>query len=387
MNFETISIIIFILILGLLVFLKRKRMEVQKFLFPLIYILIWRGELGIKKMDFFAKKFRKPLKYIGYLSIFIGFLGMGVIVFGLVKSLLDIILKPEAIAGVGLVLPIKAKGIFYVPFFYWIISIFVLAIVHEFSHGVFAKYVKLKVKSSGFAILGLLAPIIPAAFVEPDEKEMIKRPVKDQLMVYSAGPFANILTALLVILLMIFVFTPITDNMMTYNGVEVNSLIEGYPAFNAGITEGEIINSIDGQKIILSSEFSSILSSKNPNDIVNIITNKGQYLITLVASPSDESKPYLGVYVSQSGDIKESYGKIFPLVIMWVIGLLYWLYVLNLGIGLFNLVPLGPLDGGRMLLVVLEKYFKKDLAKKMWKFVSLFFLVLILSNLIFAFIR
>jgi membrane-associated protease RseP (regulator of RpoE activity) len=387
MNFETISIIIFILALGVLVFSKRKKMEVQKVLFPLIYILIWRGSLGIKKMEFFAKKFHKPLKYIGYLSIFIGFIGMGLITFGLVKSLLDIFLKPEALAGVGLVLPIKAKGVFYVPFFYWIISIFVLAIVHEFSHGVFAKWAKLKVKSSGFAILGLLAPIIPAAFVEPDEKMMLKKSRRDQLMIYSAGPFANVVTAFLVVLLMIFVFTPLTNNMMSYNGVEVNSLIEDYPAAIAGITSGEIISSIDGQEVMLSSEFSSILASKNPNDVVNIVTDKGEYSVTLVESPEDSSKPYLGIYVSQSGDIKKSYGKILPAIIIWIIGLLYWLYVLNLGIGLFNLVPLGPLDGGRMLLVVLEKYFKKDLAKKIWKYVSLFFLILILTNLIFAIIR
>ena len=78
--------------------------------------------------------------------------------------------KPAASSGVGLVLPFKAKGVFYVPFFYWIISIFVIAVVHEFSHGLIARANNIKVKSSGFAFLALLVPIIPAAFVEPDEK-------------------------------------------------------------------------------------------------------------------------------------------------------------------------------------------------------------------------
>ena len=387
MNVETILIIIFVLVLFLLVFLKRKSMQIQKVFFPLIYVLVWRGKWGIKKMEVFAEKFRKPLKWIGYVSIVLGFLGMLLITYGLFKSLVDIILKPEAIAGVGLVLPIKAKGVFYVPFFYWIISIFVLAIVHEFSHGVFAKFVKLKVKSSGFAILGLLVPIIPAAFVEPDEKKIVKRPMKDQLMVYSAGPFANIITALLVVLLMLSVFSPITNNMMDYKGVEINSLIEDYPAFNSGISEGEVINSIDSVDVVRSSEFSSILDSKKPGDVLSVVTDKGEYSVTLAANPDDSSKPYMGVYVSQSGDVKDSYGKVFPSVIIWIMGLLYWLYVLNLGIGLFNLVPLGPLDGGRMLLVVLEKFFDKNKAKKIWKYVSLVFFILIISNLLFAIIR
>ena len=167
-------------------------MQVQKLFFPLIYILMWRTKLGLKFMDSFANKFKGLLRFLGYISIIVGFLGMAFIMFSLIQNFLSIITKPEALPGVGLVLPIKAKGVFYVPFFYWIISIFILAVVHEFSHGIYARLCNLKVKSSGFAVFSLLVPIIPAAFVEPDEKKMIKKSVKDQLMIYSAGPFANV---------------------------------------------------------------------------------------------------------------------------------------------------------------------------------------------------
>ena len=85
--------------------------------------------------------------------------------------------------------------------------------------------------------------------------------------------------------------------------------------------------------------------------------------------------------------IRDSLGAFIPAVVIWFYGFLYWLYLLNLGIGLFNLVALGPIDGGRMLLVALKKCFKKEKAEHYWKVISVFFLVLIVANILFAFIR
>ena len=53
---------------------------------------------------------------------------------------------------------------------------------------------------------------------------------------------------------------------------------------------------------------------------------------------------------------------------------------------MFNLLPLGHVDGGRMLLVALQRYFDEKKALRIWKVVSFAFLVLILVNLGFAFI-
>src|SRR3989338_5431196 len=117
---------------------------------------------------------------------------MILISYGLINNIYVIFTKPEATPGVGLVLPFKAKGVFFVPFFYWMISLFVIAIVHEFSHGLIARANNLKVKSSGFAFVGLIVPIIPAAFVEPDEKELRKRLHREQLNVFSSGPLSNV---------------------------------------------------------------------------------------------------------------------------------------------------------------------------------------------------
>ena len=190
-EFETIAAVLFLIILTFFVFLKRKNLDTKQIIPYFLYFSMYKTTWGLRLMNSLAKKYRKPMLYLGYFGIFVGFIGMILISYGLINNIYILFTKPEAAPGVGLVLPFKAKGIFYVPFFYWIISIFVIATVHEFSHGLIAIANKLKVKSSGFAFLALIVPIIPAAFVEPDEKELRKRPHKQQLSIFAAGPFRS----------------------------------------------------------------------------------------------------------------------------------------------------------------------------------------------------
>ena len=125
-------------------------------------------------------------------------------------------------------------------------------------------------------------------------------------------------------------------------------------------------------------------------------TDKGNYDIKLASNPQNSSLPYLGVYVRQDIFVNQSfekrYGSFVTNAVLWfngrpyVPGLFYWLIVLNLGIGLFNLIPIGPIDGGRMLNAVLFKYFKKERAAKIARLISSFFLMLILINIAMGFL-
>tara|TARA_Y100000310_G_C20695243_1_gene825205 strand:- start:739 stop:1791 length:1053 start_codon:yes stop_codon:yes gene_type:complete len=350
---------------------------------------MYRTKFGLNAMDKWAGKFNKTMKYVGYLGIAIGFIGMIFLSFTLIQNLYNLFITPEAAPGVGLVLPFKAKGVFYVPFFYWIISIFIIALVHEFAHGIIARAHGIKVKSSGFAFLAVLVPIIPAAFVEPDEKILRKRPYKQQLSVFAAGPLANIILAFAVLGLMI----PLVNGIVEKEGVEITGFIEDekkFPAEAAGIGAGEVVIEIDGSKISTTKNFIEIMEGKKPGTSIKLKTNRTSYNIVLTENPEDKNKGYLGVYVRQSSKIKESlkekYGKYLLAGAMWVIGLFNWLVILNLGIGLFNLVPIGPLDGGRMLQLVLHKFLDKKKGDKVWYYISMTFLVIVLANIGFAFI-
>jgi len=392
MNIQSISAIIFMLLMLLFLVIKRKKIDIQKiFLFPLLYFAMYRTKIGLNFMDKFAKKLSRPLKHIGYFAIFIGFFGMIMITYALVKNAYNLLTKPGAAPGAALVLPFEVKGAFYVPFFYWISAIFIIALVHEFSHGIFARKYDMRIKSSGFAFLGIILPIIPAAFVEPDEKELRKRPAKEQLSVFAAGPFANILLAFVVVGIAALVTPLVASNIIDQEGVLVTGVMDNYPAKEAGITGREIIRMIDKVEITNTINFSNILKTKNPGDTISLETDKSTYNIQLAENPQDKSKAYLGVYVQQNTDINPDfigkYGKTTATIILWLMGLLYWLYVLNLGIGLFNLAPMGPLDGGRMLLVGLQQFMKEEKAVKWWKNIGIFFLALVLINIMFAFVR
>ncbi|HLC60808.1 MAG TPA: site-2 protease family protein [Candidatus Nanoarchaeia archaeon] len=446
LDFQTIAAIIFVVILTLVLFLNRKKLETT-FLVPyLIYFSMYKTKLGLNLMDSLSKKFRRTTIYLGYFGIFIGFLGMIAISYGLISNIFAFFTKPGAATGVGLVLPIKGKGIFYVPFFYWIISIFVIAVVHEFSHGWIARAHNIKVKSSGFAFLGggfrlvglvsiiislfiktknnlifdfnsnfldyskpefwiiigiiLLAssyikkiselngiPIIPAAFVEPDEKALRKRPHSQQLSVFAAGPLANIITGFIFLLLAIFMLTPIITAAIEPNGVKVTDFVKGnatYPAESSGIKIGETIQQIGSTQTPYVENLSQILRSKKPGDVVTLTTDKSFYQVKLAKNPENESSAYIGAYLEQSTKIKESvqskYGEFLPNAGLWFYGLFITLFILNLGIGLFNLVPLGPLDGGRMLQLPLQKYFGEENGKKIWVYIGLIFLAIIIIN-------
>ena len=395
MDIQSIAAIIFILGMVYFLYKKREHVSFQKIAFPVLYFVMYRTKRGLKFMEGTAKRFPRLLKWLAYAGVAIGFLGMAFITYSLVYNLVRILVTPAATAGVALVLPFKVKGSFYVPFFYWLISIFVLAVIHEFSHGVMSRVHGVRIKSSGFAFLGIFVPILPAAFVEPDEKQMRKKSTGAKLSVFAAGPFSNILFAAIVALLFMLVFTPLAGAIFEPSGVEIAGYVSGenisYPAEQANIQVGEVITKINSIDISSVDNFTLALNSTKPGDTINVQTNVSGYTLTLAEDPEVVNKSYLGIFVKQKLEIndgfKEKYGSYATGALIWIIGLFYWFYVLNLGIGLFNLVPVGPLDGGRMLKTVLEKYLREDIAFKVWKLIGTIFLFVIIASIALAFVK
>jgi len=391
MSIDGFAAIIFVILLGLFLWKKRHNVELQRALFPILYVVMYRSSFGLKSMDKLAQKFPRTLKFLGYVSIVLGFIGMALICYQLVISTADVFVSKEGVPGIQPVLPIEAKGVFFVPFLYWILSIFLLAVVHEFSHGVLARVHKIPVKSSGFAFLCLLLPVVPAAFVEPDEKVVKKRPYRQQLSVFAAGPISNMFFALA--MLGVFVLlSPALTAAFDSKGVELVKVSEDGPAFAAGLRDGDIIASLNDAQITAVENMTKILNSSAPGEQLTINTANSSFTVTLAANPKNESKAFLGVQTRTHLVAKEEfaakYGSWLPPFLKWFAGLIFWLFMLNIGIGLFNLLPIGPLDGGRMFQLVCFKVFKnKVTALKVWGFVSVFFIVLILANLLIGFVR
>ncbi|MBI5065571.1 site-2 protease family protein [Candidatus Woesearchaeota archaeon] len=384
MNFEYVLLTLFIVLLSVLLYFERKKLQINKFLFPLFYFVMYRTRLGLDWMDRTAKKYPRILDNTFKLGIVVGILGMIMISYELIQVTYLVFTSTQKVQAITPVLPFEAKGIFYVPFSYWIISIFIIALVHEFAHGVAARVYKIPVKSSGFAVLGILLPIVPAAFVEPDETKVPKAKLSHQLGIFAAGPFSNIIFAIIFAIITLLVFQPLHSTITEQDGVIIDKVLVNTSASTYLLQEKEIIKSINDKEITTVESFVQTLDALKPNQEIKINTNEKTYNLVLGQHSENPEKPFLGIVPAQHFNPKIN--NVLYLIIKWFIGLFLILYLLNLGIGLFNLLPLGPLDGGRMLHAILHNYLPEGIAIKIFAGTSAFFLFLIGFHLINAFL-
>ena len=380
MNLDLLLAIIFYALLIRYIVTHKSRFHFQGKIFAL-----YKTKLGLKLMDKIPKRFPRLFHHMGALSIFIGFVGMGFIFYWLLKGTFDLILVAGTTPSVAPILPgIKViPGLPILSFLHWIFAILVIALIHEFSHGIYARLYNIKVKSSGFALFG---PIL-AAFVEPDEKQLEKKSKRIQLSVFSAGPFSNIITGFLFLGILSFVTAPIYATTFDGDGVIVNDLIEDFPMENTGVEIPFTIKGLNGYEVLDFQDFTNATRDITPGDEVTLNTNKGEFSIIAAVNPDNESKGFMGISNFElaripNKEIAEKYGNFIPPLVQWIHLFIFWLWVISWGVGLFNLLPLGPIDGGRMLLsglLVITK--NKERAHKYWSVASMVCLLLIFINL------
>lgn len=370
MNLDIIFALIFYGVLFLLFLRFRKRFDVQGKI-----LVLYRTKLGLRLMDRVSKISPRLLRVIGIIGIVVGFVGMVGIFYILLKGAYSLIFVSGAEPVIAPVFPGVSIGGVFLGFWHWIIGLFVIAVIHEFSHGVVARLYNVKIKSSGFAFLG---PIL-AAFVEPDEKTMKNKSKLEQLSIFAAGPFSNIVVGILVFLVVMLLINPIALGFYNLDGVEVVKVEDGMPFSLAGIKEGEIVKEINGEVIKDVEDFKDVMENVKANERISIKTDKGSYEVLTV---DKKGKAHLGVFISSKlGELKEKSKKVFAF--LWFRELLNWIFVFSIGVGLFNLLPLAIVDGGRMLNTGLG-YFVKDKEKvhKIWVWFSWIVLVLIFINLL-----
>ncbi|MBW2992199.1 site-2 protease family protein [Candidatus Woesearchaeota archaeon] len=377
-------IILFYLVIALFIYYNRKRFDIHGKI-----VFLYRTNFGLKFIDNFSTKHKELVKIVGLIGIGVGFIGLIAISALLIQNMFNLLFKPEATPGVGLVIPgvhIPGSPIF-VPFWFGIIALFFVVLVHEFGHGIIARAHGLPIKSSGF---GLFA-IFPIAFVEPDEKLLRKQKDYIQYSTFSAGPFFNVLLSVVAALLLFAVFFPIQEKITEPTGFSISDVQEGYPAEVAGMKGGELIIGINDAETLNVQQFSDEISLIRPGEEITIKTDETTYSIITTEHPDNPRKAYVGILGLTderrfTGESRVS--KFLFDVLLWFKNLLQWVFVLSFGIGLANLLPLGPVDGGRMLQVALHKlYGDKKKGDRLWRQISLLFLFILVINIFFPIIR
>ncbi|MBS3170211.1 site-2 protease family protein [Candidatus Woesearchaeota archaeon] len=376
MNWDLISVLIFYLLLLVVYYKFKNKFENQGLL------VLYKTKLGLNLMDKISKKFPRIVTFLSYTGIIVGFSGMAFILYFLIKETIKLILVPGTPSALAPVLPgISIPGVPTLSFWHWIITIFIAAGIHEFAHGVVARNINVPIKSSGFAFLG---PLL-AAFVEPDEKIMEKKPILKQLAVFAAGPFSNILLGIFVLLAMMFIFAPFLGMIYDSNGISVSGFIEDSAMNQSGIELPFTIISLNDNQVLTIKDFVNETSYLNPGDEIVVGTDKGDYNIVLGNNPENESLPYFGIIGLQENLIlKDNLSFLNPIegVFEWFQLLFMWLFLISVGVGLFNLLPLGPVDGGRMIYSLGLVFFSEKVAKRILLFASLVCLALIIINMI-----
>ncbi|MEM2642510.1 MAG: site-2 protease family protein [Thermoproteota archaeon] len=348
--------------------------------FPFILI---KTRMGLSIMDKLGKT--DLSKKIGFaFTIIMPFLG-AVMIYLLINALNNILSSPEvsrAIRELGPTANILLPGLNpYLPIFYGWVALLIAMIVHEASHGVQARAHEINVKSTGI-VLFLVIPI--GAFAEIDEKQLEEAELRKASRVLSAGPVSNIIVAF--IALMIFIILMLSLKPVT-NGILISGLVVNGSAYQAGIKLGDIIVGVNGEqtpdwnsfaKAVLKAyeqrENITLQVSRNglanytftlewnftASGIIRLVPLKDvleEYSSALTHSPVEGIMTYLMIptvpfpWVYERIPFSDQLQKYYASAFLgknhhYFANFFFWIWFVNFNVGIFNALPLYPLDGG-----------------------------------------
>jgi len=454
-----VSVLIFAAFLALLVYLDRKSWKRESIL------LLRKTQTGKRFLIWLGTRFPRFWIVVGSFAVIITFVSSIWIIWLLIIQT-QLLATGQISIGAGVLIPSPTNqttigpGYFAVPFWYWIISIAVLVVVHEGMHGVMAAREKVRIKSLGW---GLLA-VIPMAFVEPDEKQLQKQKPWKQLRVFAVGSFANYVVAFA----SLAVLALMASSFFIPAGVGYQALAKDYPA--AGVNMTGIITGINDYTIESSRDLSQALRLIGPNQTITVTTTNGthsfMYTLQTVPEPEPSFSPDFSAYalagleqalpgtidfsksvssgfayttgsyqqptwttiqkeiklweyvkslypdnpnadakiasleaelashprsgfigimsVFDSTEIKPGFEG-YEEAVTFIQGLMFFLFLINFGVGMFNMLPIGPLDGGRMWDIALKRITPRH-SKKIMNILTWIMLAIIIANFALVFV-
>lgn len=378
-DFNPRMIFLIILTLGIAayLYLERDKFDREGIAF------LRRTQKGIETIDRVAKRLPRFWKFYAGAGVVTGLLSI-LLSFGSIGySLGQSILTRSVENGPSLVLPGAVSqnqfqaGVSLIPVEYWIAGVMITVVVHELSHAVIARSEGFDIKSIGYGFLA----IIPIGFVEPEGDRSLEDGIaeagwtggdwKSRIKVLYAGSFANYLTAALFALLALgFTAGVTTTTSSGYVGISVfeNQSVSyqaqtGYPAAEAGLTNGTLY-SINNQSINSLEDLRAVSETIQTGEEVTMNTSEGVKTVTADERNLTRIKEGLSDY--RSG-------------LSWFLNLLFTVAFLNFAIGLFNMLPIVPLDGGLTLQALVEKYLGEDNVKYVGSFSLAMWAILIVT--------
>ena len=368
-HLELISVLLFFALIAFRLYLKRKELKIEK------VIIFEYSKKYTEKINEVVNRHQKFFKALGIIAFISAPLMMFVGVYYIINSL--IFFKPS----VALVLPsvsnFKYPGpVISVPFWIWIIAIFVIVFSHESMHALIAASERIKTRRYGLLYL-LAIPI--GAFVDIDEKRIEKLETKKKIKIFAAGSLGNVL-AFFLFLTILIVFPQIINQFLESKGVWFNNTASDSPAGKVGLKG--IILKIDNTTINNIYDLHDFLRNTKPNTTVLIETTEGKYELTLAEK---DNISYIGIVGVKNYIIYKNTNKPVPeniiTFISYSFAVIQWIAFLSLGVAIANMLPIIPLDGGLIIREILRKRLGNETGIKLSNIVSSIFLILLIFSL------
>jgi membrane-associated protease RseP (regulator of RpoE activity) len=309
----------------------------------------------------------------------------------------------EGVRGVGPQANLLIPGLNpYLPITYGWVALIITIIIHEAGHGIVARVYNIRVDSTGIVLfLGL--PV--GAFVNIEREELNKATLKQKSAVLTAGPLNNMILAGVTLLALYFVIstlTPLPPNSADPQfGVMVISVNDGSLAESIGMRQDSTIQYIAGQEVRQLEDLSDLLRANLGQATEITWTEQGGNSVTrdvVLPTTVEPNRGVLGVTVTplapDSQAVLDRYKGAFgtnPLAIVVpptiqegfvpysdlmapkytssvfgdayapIANILFWIWFINFNVGIFNALPIGPLDGGQLYGAMIENRAKSKL--------------------------
>ena len=328
----------------------------------------------------------------------------------------------EGVRGAGFAANLLIPGFNpYLPVTYGLAALVITIIIHEAGHGIVARVYNIRVDSTGI-VLFLGIPI--GAFVNIEREELNRATLKQKSSVLTAGPLNNMILAgacLVALYFLVSTLVPVPiDTEDPKFGVMVVSINGGSLAESIGIESESVIQYVAGQQITSVEALSESLRT-NLGNIIDIswINKAGDTITHQVTLPAavEPGKGILGVTITplsaEPQQVLDTYKNQFshnPLAILLpptfqegivpfsdlmapkytssvfgnnfapIANMLFWLWFVNFNVGIFNALPIGPLDGGQLYSSLIEN---KSKSKAMARNANML-LTLVMTAIVFA---
>ncbi|HKU32985.1 MAG TPA: site-2 protease family protein [Candidatus Nitrosotalea sp.] len=352
--------IIYVLIVWVIVFAIAKVSKLDKRGFEIKpYSLTYKNQNVQLLLTRLLGRTERATRIFSNASVVLGFIMMGAAFWYLISNLSNFFVKPDSFAEMTVLIPgVTIQSSTNIAYF--LLAVPIVLVMHEGAHGIVATLEKIKIKTGGFAVFIALF----AGFVEPDEEEFARAKKISRLRVIGAGATSNVIFSFVIAGLLLFnpsfaLIMPDGIRNILYTeplGVPVISVESGSGAEKAGLQKDDTITAINGIHISLPQDFAKVKLKPGDTAIVTVTRSDQTLQIPVVVTPSkdDPQKGMLGIMRAAL----PSYQPVVPYYIHWspeVFMFLLWLWMLSFFIGIFNMLPLPILDGGKFIHSIIEK--------------------------------